>query len=146
MSKIKEMIMANEGTGPIQNNRFMPYQDTVKKWTIGYGRNITDRGISIEEADYLLTADLMDIEVQLDHHISWWKNKPENVQLVLQDLCFNMGIMTLMTFKNTLLLINLGHYKDAADSLQKTKYHKDVPLRALRNEALLRDAEKEFGV
>ena len=146
MSKIKEMIIANEGTGPIQNNRFMPYQDTVKKWTIGYGRNITDRGISIEEADYLLTADLSDIEIQLDHHINWWRNKPENVRLVLQDMCFNMGIITLMTFKNTLLLINLGHYKDAADGLQKTKYHKDVPLRANRNEALLREAEKEFGV
>ena len=146
MSKIKDMIKANEGTGPIKNDRFMPYQDTVKKWTIGYGRNITDCGISLEEAEILLEGDINDVVLALDHSISWWRDKPENVQLVLQDLCFNMGISTLMTFKNTLLLINLGHYKDAADSLQKTKYHKDVPLRALRNEALLRDAEKEFGV
>ena len=141
MPTIKEMIIANEGTGPIKNTRFMPYQDTVKKWTIGYGRNITDRGLSIEEANFLLESDIKEVETALDRNINWWRNKPENIQLVLQDLCFNMGITTLMTFKNTLLLINLGHYKDAADSLQKTKYHNDVKIRALKNEALLREAE-----
>ena len=135
------MIKANEGTGPMKNGRFMPYIDTVGKWTVGYGRNITDCGLSAEEVDYLLDIDIQNVQKDLDTNISWWKDKPEPVQLVLQDMCFNMGISSLMGFKNTLLLINLGHYKDAAENLILSKYYKDVPLRAKRNMALLREAE-----
>ena len=138
---IKEMIKINEGTGPMHDGRFMPYKDTVGKYTIGYGRNIDDCGISIEEAEFLLDADIYEVGIELDLNIGWWRDKPEKVQLVLQDMCFNMGITTLMTFKNTLLLINLGHYKDAAENLIHSKYYKDVPLRAKRNMALLREAE-----
>ena len=30
--------------------RFKPYQDTVGKWTIGVGRNLSDKGINWVEA------------------------------------------------------------------------------------------------
>ena len=131
----------NEGTGPMHMGRFMPYKDTVGKYTIGYGRNIDDCGISTEEAEFLLNNDIKEVECELDLNIGWWRTKPEQVQLVLQDMCFNMGIASFMGFKNTLLLINLGHYKEAAENLQHTKYYKDVPLRAKRNMELLREAE-----
>ena len=38
----------------------MPYRDSVKqKLTIGYGRNIEDRGITQDEADYFLQNDIL---------------------------------------------------------------------------------------
>jgi lysozyme len=38
--------------------RLKPYQDTVGKWTIGYGRNLDDRGISKYEAEAMLRNDV----------------------------------------------------------------------------------------
>ena len=35
--------------------RLMPYRDTVGKLTIGVGRNLDDVGISLDEANMLLT-------------------------------------------------------------------------------------------
>ena len=49
---VQDLISKHEGL------RLFPYADTVGKLTIGFGRNLTDIGISRDEADALLTNDL----------------------------------------------------------------------------------------
>ena len=48
---LTEMLERHEGL------RLRVYQDTVGKWTIGVGRNVSDLGITKDEAHYLLTND-----------------------------------------------------------------------------------------
>jgi len=47
---LEELLVHHEGL------RLKPYLDTSGKWTIGVGRNLSDSGISEEEAFYLLRS------------------------------------------------------------------------------------------
>ena len=44
---LKEMLIKNEGM------ELKPYQCTSDKTTIGVGRNLTDNGVSIDEAELM---------------------------------------------------------------------------------------------
>ncbi len=57
----KKMIKGNEGM------RLKPYRCSAGKLTIGYGRNLDDRGISAHEANDLFENDLIDAEMALGH-------------------------------------------------------------------------------
>lgn len=51
-SDILNQLRSHEGL------RLKPYRCTSNKLTIGYGRNIEDNGITIDEAEYLLNNDV----------------------------------------------------------------------------------------
>lgn len=131
------LIKKHEGKS-IRNHRHMPYQDTVGKWTIGYGRNISDCGISEEEAQLLLANDIKQCEEQLDHNLPWWREKPEAVQFVMLDMTFNMGITIFLTFVRTLELLKDNKFIAVADNLTRTKWYKQVGIRGVEDEQLLR--------
>ena len=46
--------------------RLKPYRDTVGKLTVGYGRNLDDRGISEDEAGFMLDNDIDQVERELE--------------------------------------------------------------------------------
>ena len=81
------------------------YKCPAGKWTIGAGRNLEDRGITEEEALYLLRND---IEISIDELINtfpWFSGLDGVRQMALVDLHFNLGLGTLKTFRKTLSLI-----------------------------------------
>jgi lysozyme len=136
--RLVPMLKQYEGTGPIKNDRLMPYVDTVGKTTVGYGRNLTDRGVSTLEADTMLYNDIKVVEYELNKHLPWWNTKPENVQLVLLNMCFNLGISRLLLFDDTLRLIHDDKFAEAAEHIAASLWHKQVGKRAIELEALLR--------
>jgi lysozyme len=136
---LKDMLKRHEGKS-MRNGRHMPYQDTVGKWTIGYGRNLSDCGLTEDEAELLLDNDIKRAEQELDRQLVWWREKPADVQLVLLNMTFNMGITTMLTFIRTLDLIEHDKFMAAADNLTRSKWHGQVGQRAVELEALLRGA------
>ena len=58
---------------------------------------------------------------------------------VLLDMCFQMGLRSLLGFKNTLNNIATGYYLTAADNLLKSLYAQQTPKRAERNANCLRN-------
>lgn len=118
--------------------RTFPYTDTTGHLTIGVGRNITDDGISIDEAMIMLDDDINTKINDLKTHLPYYNLLPDKVQLVLIDMCFNMGIGGLLTFKNTLLLIKTGQYKKAADEMLKSLWAKQVGNRAIEDSNILK--------
>jgi len=48
------------------------YKCPSGKLTIGYGRNLENRGITIEEAEYLIRNDISDLEKRLKEKIDFW--------------------------------------------------------------------------
>ena len=66
----------------------LPYTDTVDKLTVGIGRNLTDRGISLEEAHYLLQRDIDLVVADLDRALPWWREMTPARQRVLANMCF----------------------------------------------------------
>ena len=101
------------------------------KLTIGYGRNLDDRGITKYEAELLLTHDVAEIIEQLSCAFSFWRLLEEPRKAVLVNMAFNIGVSGLMKFKKTLSLIESGDYSAASLEMMDSKWAKQVPSRAL---------------
>ena len=120
--------------------RTKPYLDTAvpPRITIGIGRNLSDKGISREEAYHLLNNDIEEVVADLDHHLPWWRQLDEVRQRALANMTFNMGIDGLLKFHSTLLLIQLGKYDEAAEHLKHLPWQNQVKDRATRIEEMLK--------
>jgi len=125
LSLLREELIRDEGL------RLKPYTDTVGKMTIGVGRNLTDNGISEEEAMMMLHNDIQEHIKLLDDRIPWWRTLSENRQRVLANMAFNMG-PALFSFINTLSAMERGYYEKAAQGMENSKWAGQVGPRAER--------------
>ena len=125
--KVKEMLIRHEGT------MCTLYQCTEDKWTIGVGRNLTDRGITEDESMYLLDNDIKRVMNQLDEYWTVWRSFPEKGQMVCLDMCFQMGIKGFMGFRRTRALMEMGMWLEASEELLDSKYAIQVPVRSSYN-------------
>lgn len=134
-TRLYEQLKLHEG----KKNK--PYKDTVGKLTIGIGRNLDDRGITEEEIVFLFGTDVDLVEKELDKNLKWWRDMSEVRQRVLVDMCFNLGITKLLTFKNTLEAMRTGRYNDAASGMLNSLWAKQVKGRAVRLANMMRTGE-----
>ena len=125
MSKLLDQIKHHEGL------RLKPYKCTAGKLTIGYGRNLEDRGITKYEAELLLSHDISQITEQLSSALEFWRLLDEPRRAVLVNMAFNIGVHGLLKFKKTLSLIESGDYSSASIEMMDSKWAKQVPSRAL---------------
>lgn len=116
------------------------YRDTVGKQTIGVGRNIDDRGISIAEAEFMLANDIDNVEAELNFKIPWWVNMPADAKRALANMCFNIGWPRLEGFQKMLAALKDGNYPKAADEALDSRWAGQVGARAERIAALIRSA------
>lgn len=119
----KNWIKSNEGLS------LKLYKDTVNKWTIGYGRNIQDNGLSKDEADYLFDNDFDRCQRELSSY-PWYVNQPENVQAALMNMCFNLGIGRLLGFKKMITALDIKDYTKASIEALDSKWANQVGQRA----------------
>jgi lysozyme len=124
VKEITALLIQHEGL------ELKPYKDTVGKLTIGVGRNLEDRGITRPEALYLLGNDIADFTAQLGARLPWIGSAPRDVQTVLIDMAFNLGVDGLLQFKNTLALIKAKRYTEAAAAMLDSLWAKQVGTRA----------------
>jgi lysozyme len=118
-----------------EGEKLVAYQDHLGYWTIGVGRLIDGRkngGISHEESTYLLNNDISRIVKTLSARFKWFSSLNEPRQAVLVQMAFQMGTAGLFTFTNTLSLIELGLYEEAAANMLKSKWATQTPARAKR--------------
>lgn len=107
--------------------------------TIGVGRLLTSaRGISREEALYLLNNDLEWVFDELDRAMPWWRTMPEPAQQALANMNLNLGLPKLKKFRNMLTALQAGDYKKAADEALDSLWAKQVGDRSKRIAALYR--------
>ncbi len=124
--RIRAQLVADEGV------RLWPYQDTVGKWTIGVGRNLSDVGISKPEAMQLLENDIDKAEISLIARWPWMRDLDPVRYAVFVNMAFNMGAATLATFQQTLALAQAGDYTKAAEHMLASKWAAQVGTRAKR--------------
>lgn len=130
--RLRAQLKRDEGTGRVKDGRLMPYVDTVGKVTIGWGRNLTDRGISYAEAEELLDNDI-DIAIrECIAKFHWFPALDPVRQAVIVNMCFNLGMSRLLKFPNTLQSIATGKYEEAAIQMLQSKWADQVGARALR--------------
>ena len=107
-----------------------PYKDTQGKLTIGYGHNLTDNGISLSIAEQLLQDDINIATENLTFKFPWVDKLDDIRRNVLINMCFNMGINTLSTFKDFLTLVNQGKYEEASKDMLDSLWAHQVGDRA----------------
>ena len=123
-AKLAEQLKKHEGL------RLKPYTDTVGKLTLGIGRNLEDKGITEQEALFMLNNDVDYFYSKLCRRIGWMKKLDDARQNVLVNMAFNLGIAGLMTFKKMLLACEHGNFKIAATEMLSSKWAEQVGYRA----------------
>ena len=127
LDKLTTSIRAHEGI------RLLPYTDTTGNLTIGYGHNLTSRGVSQRIADELLAEDIQEAVAACEKHGLYdVSGTPlDDVRRrVITELCFNLGMSKLLQFHNMWLHIRRKEFPAAANDLRHSLYAKQVGRRA----------------
>ena len=115
------------------------YRDSEGFLTIGYGRLIDERlggGVSEFEAEAMLERDVMRAVDDLDRALPWWRLMPEPWQRGLTNMCFNLGLPRLLTFKRMLAALEEGDGQRSSMEALSSLWARQVGPRAERIAAL----------
>ena len=108
-----------------------PYKCQANKTTIGYGRNLDDTGITKKEAEYLLKNDIDRITKELNNRLPQWKNYPQNIQSILIQMSYQLGVIGMLNFKKFLAAIHIKDYETAKKEMIDSKWYNQTPNRVL---------------
>jgi len=120
-----EQIKKDEGF------RGQPYKCTAGKTTIGYGRNLDDNPLTIEEAEFLLNNDMKKVAkeaVKLDFYASL---NPIRRSVII-NMVFNLGMPRFKRFIKMHAALNIKDYEEAAIQMLDSKWARQVGSRATR--------------
>lgn len=122
MKKLKDIIKLQEGIS------YHPYEDTTGHLTIGFGRNLSDIGITELEAEIMLDHDIADAKEMLFHVFPFFITEAKRNALV--SMMFNLGYKNFITFKKMIEAVRNGNWDQAAKEMLDSKWAKQVGDRA----------------
>ena len=121
-------------TKDFEGLRIKPYKCTAGKLTIGYGRNLEDVGVSLDEAEYMFNNDFNQAYTDI---LRLLKVKEVNVEdlsdcrlFVLTDMMFNLGYARLSLFKKLFQALKKGDYDTASEEMKDSNWYKQTGNRA----------------
>jgi len=126
--RLKQMLIDHEGM------KREVYYCSAGKPTIGVGRMIGKGGVGLSEEEclYLLDNDIKRVEQELQDSFEWYESLDSVRKDALCDLCFNIGLPSLKSFKVALGHMESKAYEDASREFLNSKWAKDVgPLRSI---------------
>jgi len=109
------------------------YKDTVGKWTIGVGWNLSDNGLPPHIIDALLEHGIQTAAVDLDAVVPSWRTADPIRRAALLNWAFQLGRARMLSFQRTIPLLQQQRWEDAARNLRMSKWARtDSPARAAR--------------
>ena len=126
LEEASRLIRMHEGL------RLKPYRCTSGKLTIGYGRNLEDRGLSVDEAQYLLKNDIIECYNVLSGDIvhEEWITLPESIKTVLIDMRFQMGRAGFRKFKGTIAAVKDHNWLQMLLQMKDSRWYTQTRNRA----------------
>ena len=97
--------------------------------TIGYGRALDVRGITTDEANYLLQNDIVIARAAAGQY-PWFRDLNEPRQAVIVDMIHNLGAKGFSKFRRTIRAIDQGDYERAAVEMLSSLWAEQVGKRA----------------
>ena len=122
----KAQIKVDEGV------RFKVYRDSLGIETVGVGRNIRDKGLSMQEVDFLLDNDLSDAERDARAIFPTFDKLSDIRKAVLLNMSFNMGRERLSKFKKLRAAVQDEDWAEAARQMILSTWATQVGARATR--------------
>lgn len=112
-----------------ESNRYkrFPYHCPAGKLTIGWGRNIQEKGISLEEANFLFHNDFKEAEeVARKFCHTGWEALSYVRQGVIINMAFNMGAIALNGFINLRAGIIKGDIPRCIKSMKNSAWYRQT--------------------
>ena len=106
------------------------YQCTEGYDTIGYGFAIKDLKLDEDIAELILVRKLADLVARIKEIFPWTKDAPEEIQDVVVDMCYQLGINGFSKFKKTIYLLETEQYEEASVEMLDSLWAKQTPNRA----------------
>jgi lysozyme len=122
----KAQIKVDEGV------RFKVYRDSLGIETVGVGRNIRDKGLSMQEVDLLLDNDLTDAERDARAIFPTFDKLSDIRKAVLLNMSFNMGRERLSKFKKLRAAVQDEDWAEADRQMILSTWATQVGARATR--------------
>ena len=155
-SQLLDMLIRDEGL------ELKVYKDTLGIDTIGAGRNLRDRPLTVAQLQHLGLSDMQDLydngitlygaryilridvdiaerELITAHSCVEFLNAPR--QMACVNMAFNLGIPRLKLFINMWSAIHRKDYDRAADEMLDSRWAKQVKSRATRLSDIMRTGE-----
>ena len=125
MPTITEQLILHEGL------KLKPYKDSEGFLTIGVGRNLEGKGITKEEALFLLKNDIDDALSNLEG-LDWFYQLNYARQKVIIDMTVNLGFKGLLKFEKMIEAIKAKDFDRAAYEMEDSLWYRQVKTRAKR--------------
>ena len=108
-----------------------PYEDSVGLITIGWGRNLDGKGLSLKECQLLFDNDLHDA-LQGAASLPYWEQLCGARQMVIVDMVFNLGLTRFLKFKKLNAALAIRDYIIAAAEMLDSRWASQVGRRAAK--------------
>ncbi len=132
LDKTRKLLMEDESFRQFvyDDSTGRPVHSETGKFTVGYGRNLEEKGITNQEARMLLDNDIKYFDDELRKRAPFYVQLDDVRQAVLLSMAFNIGLKGLYGFIDTLKLIKEKKYKLAAFEMLNSKWSDQVKVRA----------------
>lgn len=134
---VRDSLRLHEGL------RLKPYRCTAGALTIGFGRNLDDKGITKQEAEAMLEDDILDCIVELDRTQPGWRDLPIAARDVLVEMQFNLGANRLAGFRKMWAALRERDYQQAAAEMLDSRWANQVGRRAVTLANKMREAGRD---
>lgn len=124
METLEQQLIRHEGY------RQFPYKCSAGKMTVAIGRNLDDRGISEDEAKYMLRNDIVICKQELNLLYPIVNRLNEARHNVLINMCFNLGIARIGQFRKMWAALEIGNFNEASNQMLDSRWAKQVGRRA----------------
>lgn len=128
---LKTMLREHEGW------RAHPYKCSAGALTIGYGHNLTDKGISKKIGEALLEQDIEDVISDCSRY-DWFAFLDGPRMIVVMDMMFNLGAERFAGFKRMIKAIEDRDYVAASVEMLDSRWATQVGRRADRLAGIMR--------
>ena len=123
-TKLKKMLIDHEDV------RYKPYVCPAGKLTIGIGHNLDDKGISGAVSDLMYEEDVAEVISDLHTIFDDFDAFPENIQLVLADMRFQLGHGGFRSFKLMISSVKTRHWHAMIVQMKNSHWYSQTTKRA----------------
>jgi lysozyme len=132
-----EQIKKHEGYSPVA------YKCTEGYDTIGYGFAIKDLYLDKESCDKILERKLSELKLKIYQKFDWYKDAPQEVQEVVINMCYQLGINGFSKFKQTIYYLETEQYPEASEEMLDSLWYRQTPNRAKELSDIIKYIGKE---
>ena len=122
---------------------FVPtvYKDSLGIDTIGYGFAIKDLFLNQDICDTILERKISHLLEKVNDKFKWYKYMPPEIQNVIAEMCYQMGVYGFSCFKKTISFLQNKQFHDASLEMLDSRWAEQTPVRAKELSNRVKEAE-----